>query len=459
MSGTDATLRSKLLRWLLIPLSLLFVVDALGSWFIARHLSDRVYDGELMEIARELNLHVKPVDGRLTFDLEQDAERTLLLDQYDSVYYAVRRADGTLIAGDADLDRGRAGTAPLAYDAEAHGTPVRIAQIRSTDHGGTVFTVQVAETRVKRQMLANEIVIGVILPQLVLIAIAGLVLWAGVARGLAPLRALQQAVAARSHLDLSPVEVAHVPGEVNPLLSAVNDLMARLDTILTYQSRFIADAAHQLRTPVAGLKAHIEVALREEDPAQARQSLAHLYTGVERMSRLVGQLLSLARNEPATVRRIAFAPIDLSRLAFDVTMEWVPEAYRKHIDLGFEGPKTPTMIRGDVARLTELINNLLDNAIRYSHDGGRVTVRVGSETSPSVAVSDDGPVIPVEERQRVFERFHRLLGAHADGSGLGLAIVREIAELHDAVIALTEDVDGLGNTFTVTFPEHAVSPS
>ena len=175
------------------------------------------------------------------------------------------------------------------------------------------------------------------------------------------------------------------------------------------------------------------------------------------MSRLVAQLLSLARNEPATVRRIAFAPIDLSRLAFDVTMEWVPEAYRKHIDLGFEGAKAPATIHGDTARLTELINNLLDNAIRYSRDGGRVTVRVDANGSPSVAVSDDGPVIPVEERQRVFERFHRLLGAHADGSGLGLAIVREIAELHDAAISLTEDVDGLGNTFTVTFPEHAVS--
>lgn len=458
-SAGSATLRSKLLRWLLIPLTLLFVVDAIGSWFIARHLSDRVYDGELMEIARELNLHVKDVDGKLAFDLEQDAERTLLLDQYDSVYYAVRSADGTLIAGDAELGGSRADAAPLVYDGQAHGAPVRIAQMQGAGHGGAAFTVQVAETRVKRHMLANEIVIGVILPQLLLIAIAGGVLWAGVARGLAPLRALQQAVAARSHLDLSPVEVAHVPGEVHPLLSAVNDLMARLDTILTYQSRFIADAAHQLRTPVAGLKAHIEVALREEDPVQAKQSLAHLYTGVERMSRLVAQLLSLARNEPATVRKVAFAPIDLSRLAFDVTMEWVPEAYRKHIDLGFEGPKAPATIHGDTARLTELINNLLDNAIRYSRDGGRVTVRVGigADGSPSVAISDDGPVIPVEERQRVFERFHRLLGAHADGSGLGLAIVREIAELHDAEISLTEDVDGLGNTFTVTFPEHAVS--
>ena len=456
MSRGSATLRSKLLRWLLIPLSLLFVVDAIGSYFLARHLSNRVYDGELMEIARELSLHVKVVGAVPAFDLEKDAERTLLLDQYDDVYYAVRTAGDVLIAGDAELPPGRPDAAPLAYDGQARGSQVRIAQIRGADHGRAPFTVQVAETLVKRHMLANEILIGVILPQLLLIAIVGVVLWAGVARGLAPLRALQEAVAARSHLDLSPVAVAHVPGEVHPLLSAVNDLMARLDAILTYQSRFIADAAHQLRTPVAGLKAHIEVALREEDPAQAKQSLAHLYTAVERMSRLVAQLLSLARNEPATVRKVAFTATDLSRLAFDVTTEWVPQAYRKHIDLGFEAAQKPAIIHGDALRLTELINNLLDNAIRYSRDGGRVTVRVGTDP-PRVAVSDDGPTIPVAERQRVFERFHRLLGAHADGSGLGLAIVHEIAQLHDASIALTEDVDGLGNTFTVTFPEHAVS--
>jgi len=451
------TLRSQLLGWLLVPLSLLFIVDAIGSYFLARHLSNDVYDGELMEIARELNLHVKVAEARPTFDLEADAERALLLDQYDDVFYAVRAADGAFIAGDAELPPGRSSEAPHTYDGIAHGKSVRVAQLRA-NHGNAPFTIQVAETLVKRHMLANEMLIGVILPQLLLIAIAGGVLWAGVARGLAPLRALQQAVAARSHLDLSPVAVAHVPGEVHPLLSAVNDLMARLDAILTYQSRFIADAAHQLRTPVAGLKAHIEVALREEDPVQARQSLAHLYTAVERMSRLVSQLLSLARNEPATLRKVSFAPLDLSRLAFDVTMEWVPHAYRKHIDLGFEAAPKPATIDGDALRLTELINNLLDNAIRYSHDGGRVTVRVNVDP-PRVAVSDDGPVIPIDERQRVFERFHRLLGAHADGSGLGLAIVREIAQLHDASIALTEDVDGLGNTFTITFPEAAVSVS
>ena len=152
------------------------------------------------------------------------------------------------------------------------------------------------------------------------------------------------------------------------------------------------------------------------------------------------------------MKKLEMAPLDLSRLAFDATTEWVPEAYKKSIDLGFEGVEPHAMIHGDAARLTELINNLLDNAIRYSRHGGRVTVRVASQPSPRVSVSDDGPTIPIDERQRVFERFHRLLGSHADGSGLGLAIVREIAKLHDAEITLDEDADGLGNTFTVSFP-------
>ena len=450
MSEPSRTLRSQLLRWLLIPVTLLFLVDAVGSYVVARHLSDRVYDGELQEIARELTLHVRSDATKTEFDLEKDAERTLLLDQYDKVYYTVRAHDGAAIAGDAAL----ALPAPrhpgaTFFDSEIGGDPVRVVQLAGI--GPADASVAVAETRVKRHALVNAIMIGVILPQLLLIVIAGIVLWAGVARGLAPLAHLQQAIAARSHLDLSPVAVADVPAEVHPLLRAINDLMARLDEVLSYQRRFIADAAHQLRTPVAGLKAHVEVALREDDPAQAKRSIAHLYTAVERMSRLVAQLLSLARNEPTTMKKLDLVPLDLSKLAFDVTMEWVPDAYRKNIDLGFEGVEPHARVHGDAARLTELMNNLLDNAIRYTRDGGRVTVRV-SGNPPRMAVSDDGPLIPPAERERIFERFHRLLGGHTDGSGLGLAIVQEIAKLHGATIGLAADADGLGNTFTITFP-------
>jgi len=450
------TLRATLLRWLLIPLSVLLVVDALGSHVIARRLADRVYDGELLEIARELALHVHPGTPQPTFDLEKDAERTLLLDQYDKVGYVVR-AGTVSIAGDANIPPpARQNREPAFYDATLAGEAVRVAAIASTS-GGTPVTISVAETRVKREALVNAIMLGVILPQLLLIVIAGVALWIGVARGLAPLGKLQQAVAARSHVDLSPIDVPNVPGEVRPLLVSINDLMTRLHEILSFQTRFIADAAHQLRTPVAGLKAHVEVALREEDPTQARASIAHLYTAVERMSRLVAQLLSLARNEPTTVRQVTLAPLDLAKLVFDVTMDWVPEAYRRNIDLGFDGAVPHITIEGDAPRLTELINNLLDNAIRYSREGGRVTVHVAADP-PRLSVSDDGPVIPVEERERIFERFHRLLGSHAGGSGLGLAIVQEIAKLHGASISLGEDSDGFGNRFTVTFPAtHALA--
>ena len=455
MTTDRTTLRSKLLRWLLIPLSLLLLADAVGSYFIATNVASAVYDGELMEIARELGLHIRNGNGKAEFDLPRDAERTLLLDDYDKVYYAVR-VHGNTLAGDAALPPPAAGSHAAFYNGTLHDEQIRIALLRigaGANPDTAAVTVQVAETLTKRHALAQKILVSVILPQLLLIFLTGLLVWGGVARGLAPLRHLQQAVAARSHLDLSPVTAADIPGEVNPLMRAINDLMARLNEVLNFQSRFIADAAHQLRTPVAGLKAHIEIALREDDLPQVKRALAHLYTGVERLSRLVAQLLSLARNEPNTIKKLNFSPLDLNKLAFETTMDWVPEAYKKGIDLGFEGAERQIMINGDAVRLAELINNLLDNAIRYSRHGGSVTIRIPAQGKPRISVSDDGPSIPVAERQRVFERFHRLLGSHTDGSGLGLAIVQEIATLHGAEIALEDDSDGVGNAFTITFPE------
>lgn len=457
----QGTLRGKLLRWLLIPLTLLFLLDAAGSYLLATRLADRVNDSELVEIARELALHVKHDGTKLTFDLEKDAERTLLLDPYDTIHYAVHDADGVLVAADAALPPPPPPPVPTAAtgagtafrDGHIDGTPMRFAQLRPQVDGMPVV-IQVASTQAGSRALSREIIVGIVLPQLLLILLAGAIVWGGVARGLTPLRNLQQAVAARSHLDLSPVGAGELPGEVQPLLRSINDLLARLDDVLSVQNRFIADAAHQLRTPVAGMKAHIEVALREEDPALMKQSLAHLYVGVERMSRLVGQLLSLARNEPTTVKKLDLHPLDLAQVAFDVTTEWVPHAYRRKIDLGFEGAGAHVAIAGDAGRLSELLNNLLDNAIRYSREGGCVTVRVSAGPEPRVSVSDDGPTIPVDERERIFERFHRLLDTPADGSGLGLAIVREIAALHGATIRLEDDADGVGNTFTIAFPAH-----
>ena len=454
MKTAQPTLRSKLLRWLLVPLSLVLLIDVVGSYIAVRTIVRNIYDGELAEIARELVLHVRPQGAQAAFDLSSDAERTLLLDEFDRVYYSVHGAHGEPIAGRADLPYLPPEQGPLGFaDASYAGAPIRIAALARTV-GESAVTIEVAETTVKRRMLAQKLLLGVALPQVGLILLAALLVWLGVARGLAPLEQLRRAVAARSHLDMSALDAQGVPGEVHPLVMAVNELMDRVRGVLDFQARFIADTAHQLRTPVAGLKAHIEVALREKTLNETRASLAHLYTSAERLARLVGQLLSLARNEPHSAHTNNFAPLDFNKLTFDATTEWVTHAYKKKIDLGFEGAEREVKVRGDATRLTELINNLLDNAIRYTPPGGRVTVHVRAEPSPQLVVSDDGPRIPVEERERVFERFHRLLGTHAEGSGLGLAIVRDIASLHEAQIDLEDDVDGVGNTFIVTFPPY-----
>jgi two-component system sensor histidine kinase TctE len=314
--------------------------------------------------------------------------------------------------------------------------------------------VQVAETRHQRDALLREIMAHVLLPQLLLVVVALLLVAFGVRHGLRPLATLRDALAQRSHRALEPLALQAVPSDLRPLVEEMNALMARLGQTLDVQNRFIADAAHQLKTPVSGLKAQIELALREEDPQRLHHSLAQILIGVERLSRLVRQLLALARNEPDAAASMALSPTDLTDLALQVSMEWVPQALRRQIDLGFDGPGRPVMIHADADRLRELLNNLVDNAVRYSRESGRVTVAlaVAASGEACLSVHDDGPHIPPAERERVFQRFHRVLGTEADGSGLGLAIVSEIARAHGARITVDEDDDGIGNTFRVWFP-------
>lgn len=459
MRRTEPRLQRKLLAWLLGPLMLLLVLDAVFAYWMSQRFANVAYDRALTEIAREIVLHVR-TDPRPRLELSPAAANVLLMDADDRLYFRLEGEDGTLLGGDPALRRNpqpASARDPRSYDDEVHGEPVRMIALRmAVDErpGAPQVQVQVAETLNKRKRLALEMIANVVLPQLVLIGMAALAVWFGVSRGLDPLKRLRRAVSDRSHLDLSPIDTHDVPGEVRPLVDEVNELMARLGKTFDFQNRFVADAAHQLKTPVSGLKAQIELALRENDPERVRHSLAQLYISADRLSRLVRQLLSLARNEPGALDTVQLQPLDLNAFALEVSMDWVPQALRRSIDLGFEGVEQPLMIRADRDRLRELINNLIDNAIRYSHPGGRVTVRtaVAGDGQRRLAISDDGPSIPVAERARIFERFHRLLGTQEDGSGLGLAIVSEIASLHGARIELEEDVDGVGNTFSVFFP-------
>jgi two-component system sensor histidine kinase TctE len=445
-------LRTQLLRWLLVPLSLLLVADTFIGYWIATSSAERAHDRALVEIARDVALHVRAENGKVALDLPEEARRVLFSSAQGRIVFEVVAAGGLRIAGEpippapATLQR----RSEKLYDAALGGSPVRVAELPVSGGAGTI--VRVAETKEQRVALAREFLLSVLLPQLLLIVIAGLVVWHGVVRGLAPLERLQRALATRSHVDRGPVSAEGVPGEVRPLVNSINDLLGRLDHALTLQARFIADAAHQLKTPIAALRTQLEVALREQDPARLRESVEASYPGLERLQRLASQLLSLARNEPEAAGSVRMAPLDLNALGLEVATRWVPEALKRGIDLGFEPGAAPAVVRGDAARLRELLDNLLDNAVRYTRDHGRITVRVLGEPARLLEVSDDGPSIPPEERERVFERFHRLLGTSRDGSGLGLAIAREIARLHGAEIALRDDADGVGNTFSVSFP-------
>jgi two-component system, OmpR family, sensor histidine kinase TctE len=456
-------LRTQLLRWLVVPLIALLAADAAVSYLLAHRVAQDAQDKALREIARDLALQVRrDAAGALVLDLPEAARRMLLDDPEDRIAYEVVDAQGRRVAGQAvepasPQDRpghpvrpGRQGE--LLYDTELEGSPARAVQWPLPDAPGAPGALlRVAETRQQRDATARAILAAVVLPQMLLIALAAGIVRFGINRGLRPLQDLQQAVAERSHKDLSPIDGARVPGEVQPLVQSVNALLVRLDEVLTLQSRFIADAAHQLKTPVSGLKAHIELLARNPEPAEREALVGRLEVGAERLSRLVSQLLTLARNEPEAARMIDFRPVDLGALVLDTAANWVPQALKHGIDLGLEAGEETVLVQGDASRLRELFDNLIDNAIRYSQPGGRVTVQVSADPAPTVVVSDDGPRIPPQEQQRVFERFHRLLGS-GEGSGLGLAIAQEIARLHQARILVQDDADGIGNRFSVVFP-------
>ncbi len=460
-------LQRTLLAWLLGPLLALLALDTAVSAWTSLRAADLAHDRTLHEIARELALHVRAGPQGPQLALSPAAARILLVDADDRLFYRVTSAGGRLLGGDPGLAAPQdmpPGSPTRSWRDQLHGQPVRVAAawLPMEEGAGGQVLVQVAETLNRRNQLALEILAHAIVPQVLLIALAGAAVWVGVRRGLAPLQRVREDVALRSHRDLQPLPLNEVPAEVRPLVADVNELMQRLGQALDLQQRFIADAAHELKTPVSGLKAQIELALREDDPQRLHEALGRLREGVERLSRMVRQLLALARNEPAAAASLQRAPLDLAALALEASMEWAPVALRWRIDLGFEGEAAgasgrPARIEGDADRVRELMNNLVDNAIRYSREGGRVTVSVrregqGGQEGVVLAVTDDAPRIPPAERERVFERFHRVLGTAADGSGLGLSIVSEIAALHGALVALDDDPQGAGNRFSVWFP-------
>jgi two-component system sensor histidine kinase TctE len=448
------SLRHKLLQGLLVPLSLLWLAGAVVAYYLALKYATVANDRALFDSTRSLAEQVHLVDGKATVQLPRAALEVLLSDEHDQVYYQVTDQDGRLVTGNAELptptDQGKMGI-PLIHDGSIHRTNVRIASLYQALGNKKAVLIQTAETLNKRKILAEEILTGVILPQFILILLAAFFVWRGVERGLMPLKQLREEIATRSHRNLSPVPETNVPQEVAPIIRAINELMSRLGSALEIQQRFMANATHQLRTPLACLQTQTELALRQNDTEQLKHILQQLNTSSKQATRLVTQMLALARVDPGADRAVAFGPLDLNAFAKEITASWVPLALSKNIDLGFEGSEEPLLISGDAMPLKMLLDNLIDNAIRYCFAGGHVTVRVEGGQDILLTVENEGSIIPPEERERVFQRFYRILETGGEGSGLGLAIVAEIALLHDARVSIGEPLVGKGTTVSVIF--------
>lgn len=463
MSRRAVTLRRKLITWLLALLISLWIITSVATYFISVQFANVAYDHALTDTLLSLAAEVEVKDGIVTLDLPPAARKILEFDEHDTVYYKVYQDDGDrqgrLLMGREDVPEPPmetiGGDKPVFSDGLMDGKKIRLASLYIPYNGGYVV-VQVGETLIKRWLAANQILSTIVLPQLLLIILAAIAVWFGVSRGLMPLSRLQQAVASRSPRDLRPVPEEDAPQEVRLLVRSINTLLDRLSKALATQRRFIADAAHELRTPLAGLKTQIELALRESDAEKARQTLFQLRGGVEHGAHLANQLLALAKAEHYAERTLVPKPIDLGMLVRRVTRDWVPWALEKRIDLGFDGDTVPTLVLGDELLLKEMLMNLIDNAIRYTPAGGVVTTRVqGDEASVELAVEDSGRGIEPHERERVFEPFYRVLGAGAEGCGLGLAIVREIALVHGAHCSLGAGGGDRGVIVRIRFPSAA----
>lgn len=447
---------------MLAPLLFLWPISIVLTYDVASRIANLPYDKALADQVKALSRQVRvSARGQMTVDLPPSASRVLRSDTEDTVYFQIVSPEGDLLAGDLEIPGLAQGT-PLHSrevqfrDAEIQGDDIRVAYLPVVlDEGQPqrYGMVQVAETRHKRSSLSTRIVSGVLLPQFLIIPIAVVLVWFGLSRGIAPLRRLQDTIRERRPGDLAPIPPDSAPEEVRPLIIAFNDMMVRLEDNLQAQQRFIADAAHQMRTPLAGLKMQAELALNEPDPEQMRASMRRVHAGAERAVRLTNQLLALARAEASSEKLYVFERLDLRELVREVLADHVPVALAKGLDLGVEGGTEPVWLDGAAVLLDELLTNLVDNAVKYTPAGGRVTVGVHADQSDPewvvLMVRDNGPGVPLEAREQVFERFFRVLGSGAEGSGLGLAIVREVAELHGGSVRLDEGEGGRGVCVTV----------
>jgi len=485
-AGDSRSLFGELLDWVLAPLLFVWPMSLALTFSVAQNIAHRPYDLELARLVQTLGSTAAtraPASRRPVAALRAEIERlgeALVRDEDGAQrWFQVLGARGELLAGNATItvpERPLTEPGDVQFRDDVIGEePVRVAWLWLPPEAGNEDSdalVQVAETLERRQRLATEIIKGVLLPQFAILPLAVMLVWLALTRGIRPLEQLQRRIRARESTDLSPISDRDVPEEVAPLVRAINDLLQRLDQSVAAQRHFLADAAHQLKTPLAGLRTQAELAAREidggrGDAASMKHSLLQIAIGSQRAAHMVNQLLSMARAE-SKEGRMPRQWADLAGITRAVVRDFVPRSIERRIDLGYEGPEAAgegeaTRVFGEPVLLGEMVRNLVDNALQYTPQGGTVTARVAVEPGGQAVllqVEDSGPGILPAERELVFQAFYRALGTQVDGSGLGLAIVAEIAERHGATVTVSDVRPRLGEPgelpgalFTVRVPK------
>jgi len=457
------SLFGEILDWMLTPLLLLWPISLVLTWLVAQNIAGKPFDRALEYNVQALAKLLVVKNNQVQFTLTAPAREILRADDTALIYYQVMGTRGEYLSGEHDMpappdeEKPEDGEVRLREDV-IQGEEVRVAytwikvEVKGAATSGTVL-VQVAETLEKRKTLATEIVKGTMVPQFVTLPLAVLLVWLALVRGIKPLAQLEKRIRARKPDDMSPLDETGVPEEVVPLVASVNDLLSRLKVSLSTQKRFLADAAHQLKTPLAGLRMQADLAQRETDAQDLKKSLKHIGAASIRATHTVNQLLALARTE-TTGRNLSKQRTDLVQIVSEIMADSVPRALERKIDLGYDGPdagEQATYFECNPTLIGELVRNLLDNAINYTPWYGQVTLKLMIDRFSGILVlivEDSGPGIPESERELVFQPFYRALGTNVDGSGLGLAIVLEISQQHGASITIED----------ATLPGHPQSP-
>jgi len=456
------SLRSQLLVWLLAPLGLVAALDAWATYRSAQETATIVQERMLLGAARVIGEQVHLEEGVVQVVIPPAALELFASPSRDRVFYRASGEKGVLLSGYYDLalpPRLPRAEEAVYFDTMERDRPVHVVgfaqPVFAAPERGSVL-IEVAQTLEGRDRLAREIWGMSITRQFALLVLVGVLLWFGLGRGMAPLLKLRDRVLERRPGSVDRLDESAVPAELRPLVIAVNDYAQRLDRHMSAHSRFIADASHQLRTPLTLLNTQVVYALRHDEPATREEALRAIHGSVQHGVRLVQQLLSWTMAEAAEAKTPALAPVDLSAIVRRVLEAHALTAQQRGIDLGFRDTGESAVLLGQAQLLGELVANLVDNALRYTPRGGVVTAAIAwSEGALTLRVEDNGPGIPEAERERVFERFHRLHDSASDGCGLGLAIVREIARSHGARVQLAAPPSGSGLLVEVRFAAQA----